>query len=319
MIPTTTSDSDTHSTIDLLWRQYKENHAPEIREKLILFYAPMVRKVVSRMGLHPDGAIEWDDLLNYGIFGLMDAVDRFEPERGITFETFASLRVRGAVLDALRQQDPLGRMARRRVGAAKEAIQQLTATLGRNPTDAEVAEVIGLTEEQYRQVLQDSSFMILSLDQPAFENDEGHAINLAETLEDPGATSIMNSVEEEETRERLARSLQKLSRREQILLSLYYTDGLTMREVADVMEISQTRVCQIHARAILTLKALMSSPKEPPAKTAIPNRELLPEEEPLPQSVEDRLLQPKGRRRSAAHASHHWSANPGPSSRFDSG
>lgn len=319
MIPTTTNESDTQSKIDLLWRQYQDGRAPEIREKLILFYAPMIRKVVSRMGLHPDGAIEWDDLLNYGIFGLMDAVDRFEPERGITFETFASLRVRGAVLDALRQQDPLGRLARRRVSAAKDAIQQLTATFGRTPSDAEVAELIGLTEEQYRQVLQDSSFMILSLDQPAFENDDGHAISLAETLEDPGATSIMNSVEEEEIRDRLARSLQKLSHREQILLSLYYTDGLTMREVADVMEISQTRVCQIHARAILTLKALMASPKDPPAKTVAPNRELLPAEEPPPQSAEDRLRQSKGRRRSGAHATHHWSVNPGPSSRFDSG
>ncbi len=318
MTPNKTTDSDTYSKIDLLWQQFKENRVPEIREKLILFYAPMIRKVVSRMGLHPDGAIDWDDLLNYGIFGLMDAVDRFEPERGITFETFASLRVRGAVLDALRQQDPLGRLARRRVRSAKEAIQQLSAEFGRTPSNQEVAEAIGLTEEQYNQVLQDSSFMILSLDQPTYDNDDGHALNLAETLEDPGAASVMDQVEEEEMRERLSQSLQKLSRREQILLSLYYTEGLTMREVADVMEISQTRVCQIHARAILTLKALMAPPREQSAETVSTRREQLPDDtEPLPQSMEDRLLQPKGRRR--PRPAYHWSENPPPTRRLDSG
>jgi len=318
MTPNKTNDSDTYSKIDLLWQQFKENRVPEIREKLILFYAPMIRKVVSRMGLHPDGAIDWDDLLNYGIFGLMDAVDRFEPERGITFETFASLRVRGAVLDALRQQDPLGRLARRRVRSAKEAIQQLSAEFGRTPTDQQVAEAIGLTEEQYKQVLQDSSFMILSLDQPTYDNDDGHALNLAETLEDTGAASVMDQVEEEEMRERLSQSLQKLSRREQILLSLYYTEGLTMREVADVMEISQTRVCQIHARAILTLKALMAPPREQTAETVSTRREqLLDDTEPLPQSMEDRLLQPKGRRR--PRPAYHWSENPAPTRRLDSG
>ena len=160
MTPATATKADTQEKIDLLWKQYKETDAQDIRERLILFYAPMIRKVVGRMGLRPDGAIEWEDLLNYGVLGLMDAVERFDPDRGITFETFASLRVRGAVLDALRRHDPLGRLARRRVRAAKEAIQQLTVELRRSPDDHEVAEAIGLNAEQYKQVLQDASFKI---------------------------------------------------------------------------------------------------------------------------------------------------------------
>lgn len=308
MTPITTKNLDTHTKIDLLWQRFKESGTPEMREKLILFYAPMIRKVVGRMGLRPAGAIEWEDLLNYGVFGLMDAVECFEPERGITFETFASPRVRGAVLDALRQHDPLSRQARRRVRAAKGAIQRLSVELGRTPNNREVTEAIGLSEEQYSRVLQDASFIILSLDQPTRNSDDGQALSLAEMLEDRGAASVMDRVEEEDMRARLTHFLQTLARREQILLSLYYSDGLTMREVARVMQISQTRVCQIHARAIQTLKALMAPPKEMSNEAnSLIWEQLFNRSEPISQTMEDRLLQPKGRRHSRTHSTHHWS------------
>lgn len=269
----------------------------------------MIRKVVDRMGLRPAGAIEWEDLLNYGVFGLMDAVKRFEPERGISFETFASLRVRGAVLDALRQHDPLGRLARRRVRAAKATIQQLSVQWGRTPNDREVAEAIGLSQDQYKRVLQDASFTILSLDRPGYDNGDGHALPLADLLEDAGAALVMDRVEEEEMRERLARSLQRLSRREQILLSLYYSDGLTMREVAQAMQISQTRVCQIHARAILTLKTLLVSPKTPSAESESPLRDqLFKRTKALSPTAEERIVPSQGRRNSHTQPAHHWSA-----------
>ncbi|MBX3052708.1 MAG: FliA/WhiG family RNA polymerase sigma factor [Caldilineaceae bacterium] len=321
MMPDSATKADRQAKIDLLWRRYKENGDPDIREKLIVFYAPMIRKVVGRMGLRPDGAIEWEDLLNYGVLGLIDAVERFEPERGITFETFASLRVRGAVLDALRQHDPLGRLARRRVRAAKEAIQQLTFELGRVPSDSEVAEVIELNEEQYRQVLQDASFMILSLDQPMRNSDDGQALNLSDVLEDSQATSVLDRVEEEELHERLMHSLKSLTKREQILLSLYYSEELTMREVADVMEISQTRVCQIHARAIMTLKALMAPPKTAAekAKEAQDAEPSSDRPEPVTDLLEKRLLQPKGKRNGRNRFPHHWSEESIYHQSFDSG
>lgn len=320
MIPDRASKSEKQLRTDLLWRVYKESGAPEAREKLILFYAPMVRKIVGRMGLRPDGAVEWEDLLNYGVLGLIDAVERFDPDRGITFETFASQRVRGAILDALRQLDPLGRLARRRVRAAKEAIQQLTLELGRTPEDHEVAAAIDVTEDQYRQVLQDASFMILSLDQPVYGGDDGQSLNLAETLEDTRATSVMDQIEDAEVRERLMQSLKNLSRREQILLSLYYSEGLTMREVADVMEISQTRVCQIHARAIITLKALMAPPKSAEAEGSQPSEEAAPgREEQNNRALEARLLQPGRRRRKRSILPHHWSEDSLYSQPADSG
>lgn len=328
MIPDNTETSAKQQKTDLLWRIYKESGAPETREKLILHYAPMVRKVVGRMGLRPDGAVEWDDLLNYGVLGLIDAVERFDPDRGITFETFASQRVRGAILDALRQLDPLGRLARRRVRAAREAIQQLTLELGRTPEDEEVAAAIELTPEQYRQVLQDASFMILSLDQPTFGNDDGQSLNLSETLEDTRSSAIMDRVEDEEVRERLLQSIGNLSRREQILLSLYYTDGLTMREVADVMEISQTRVCQIHARAILTLKALMAPPKSAEEEKSQAERESAsvrgekesrPLERVAERATEPRPLPTKAQRRRRSILPRHWSEDTVYSPRLDSG
>lgn len=241
-----------------LWQHFKETASPDTREKLIVYYAPLVGKVVGRMGLNPEGSIEWGDLINYGVLGLIDAIERFEPERGFTFQTFASLRIRGAVLDALRQIDPLGRQARKRVREAKEAIQRLSVSLGRIPTDEEVADEIELTVEQYQQVLLDASFVLLSLDQPVRDGGDEQKLQLADLLEDPDAVDTLEQVEERELQERLVYAIQALSQREQILLSLYYYEDLTMREVAQVMEISQTRVCQLHARTLLTLKALIA-------------------------------------------------------------
>jgi RNA polymerase sigma factor for flagellar operon FliA len=240
-----------------LWRLYKETSAVDLHEKLILHYAPLVNKVVGRMGLNPEGAVEWGDLINYGILGLIDAIDRFEPERGFTFQTFASLRIRGAVLDALRQLDPLGRQARRRVREAKDVIQRLTGALGRIPEDEEVAAEMNLTLEQYQNVLLDANLVLLSLDQPMQGGDD-EKLRLADLLEDPQAVDTLAQVEKAELYDRLAHAIQSLPRRDQILLSLYYYEELTMREVATAMDISQTRVCQLHARIILTLKAILA-------------------------------------------------------------
>lgn len=241
-----------------LWRLYKNTPTADLHEKLILHYAPLVNKVVGRMGLNPEGAVEWGDLLNYGILGLIDAIDRFEPERGFTFQTFASLRIRGAVLDALRQLDPLGRQARRRVREAKDVIQRLTGILGRIPEDEEVAAEMELTLEQYQNVLLDASFVLLSLDQPIQGGEDDQRLRLADLIEDPQAVDTLTQVEKADLYDRLAHAIQSLPRRDQLLLSLYYYEELTMREVATAMDISQTRVCQLHARIILTLKAILA-------------------------------------------------------------
>lgn len=250
--------TDTPEAVQALWNAYIQQRGDAQREQLILHYAPLVKRVVGRMGLRPDGAVEWEDLTNYGLVGLIDAVERFDPSRGILFSTFASLRIRGAVLDALRQLDPLGRQARRRVREAREAIQELTMTLGRIPEDQEVAAQLGLSDDQYQQVLVDASLVMLSLDQPMADGSDGQKLRLGDLLEDPGAVDTLEQVEEAEMQERLMAAIQSLPRREQVLLSLYYYEDLTMREVASVMDISQTRVCQLHARALMNLKALLS-------------------------------------------------------------
>lgn len=293
-----------------LWRTYKETHAPDLHEKLILQYAPLVNKVVGRMGLNPEGAVEWGDLINYGILGLIDAIDRFEPERGFAFQTFASLRIRGAVLDALRQLDPLGRQARRRVREAKEVIQRLTGALGRIPEDEEVADEMGMTLEQYQNVLLDANFVLLSLDQPMQGADDDQRLRLADLIEDPQAVDTLTQVEKADLYERLASAIQSLPRRDQILLSLYYYEELTMREVATVMEISQTRVCQLHARIILTLKAMI----EPAPAEKTKAKEEIPQVEPgkvepldLTATGRDLSTQVVDRRRASYRARKRWS------------
>lgn len=311
MVP---ANNPSYENTQQMWIAYKKEASPALREELILTYAPLVKKVVGRMGLQPGGAIEWEDLLNYGIIGLIDAVERFEPDRGVAFQTFATLRIRGSVLDALRQFDPLGRLARRRVRAAKEAIQRLTNQLGRAPEDEEVAEAIGLTIEQYQQVLQDASFMVLSLERPMGSGADGNSFSLTDLLEDPEAETALEQVEESELRERLASAIASLSRREQILLSLYYYEELTMREVAKVMDISQTRVCQLHARAILNLKAIMAPPPPPKADEVQPTAQP-PEEEPPAQPSSpaeqtdgnaDRKVVPLDKRRARHRSQRKW-------------
>jgi len=297
-----------YSNIEELWAAYRKELSPELQEQLVITYAPLVKKIVAGMGLRPDGPIEWDDLLNYGIIGLIDAIDRFDPDRGVQFSSFAAVRIRGAVLDALRQLDPLGRLARRRVKAAQEAIQQLTSKLGRIPEDEEVAQEIGLTPKQYKQVLQDASFTILSLEQPIHGNGTGEqASRLADVIEDPNAINSLESVEEDELRQRLIEAIRSLPQREQLLLSLYYYEGLTMREVATVMDISQTRVCQLHSRAIFNLKALMNPQSVKSAGKSENGEDLLP----LPAGQPEGELSPAQlarQRRRARNPQSKWSA-----------
>ncbi|GEM_PF-219683 len=260
-------------SVDELWERYRSSQDAAAREALIVHYAPLVNKVIGRMGLKPQGAIEWGDLVNYGILGLIDAVERFEPERGFAFETFATTRIRGAVLDALRQLDPLGRLARRRVKAAQEAITRLSMELGRPPEDHEVAAAIGVTEDQYQQVLRDANFMFVSLDKPVHTDSDGQNIHLHDVLEDPEAEDALDQVEEAELRVRLAEAIRRLPEREQQILSLYYYDELTMRDIAEILEISQTRVCQLHARAMMNLKAILelNDAREPSSEPSGPS------------------------------------------------
>jgi len=244
---------DTH--LDQLWSKYKATGDPAAREALILAYAPLVRRVVGRMGIQPSGSVDEEDLIGYGVIGLIEAIERFDPSLGNRFETFAVSRIHGSILDALRSLDPLPRSARRRIRAVREAITDLQQRLGRMPTDEEIISYTGMEQVTYERALLEAGFAILSLDAPLVRSGDGQTIALEDVLDDPNGSELLARVEEEELREELQEALRQLPEREQLLLSLYYYEGLTMREIGEVLGLSQARVCQLHAKAILSLRA----------------------------------------------------------------
>ena len=222
-------------------------------------YAPLVRRVVERMGIPPTNSIDEEDLIGYGILGLIEAVERFEPERGYRFETYAVKRIRGSILDALRVLDPLPRSARQRISQVRDAVEHLQQQFGRMPTDEEILSYTGMGQDAYEQALTEAGFAILSLDAPLALSDDGQETALSDVLCGPDGAELQSEIEEEELREELKEAIKRLPQREQILLSLYYYEGLTMREIGQVLGLSQARVCQLHAKAILALRASLQA------------------------------------------------------------
>lgn len=238
------------------WARYNESRDPALRQELITRNMHLVRYVVERLGFGVSH-LDREDLISEGIVGLIDAVDRFDPERGIQFVTYATIRIRGQILDALRTRDMLPRSARRRVKGMQDAVQTLVATLGEPPSEEQLAEFMNVSPEQLQQTLCDASLEICSLDAPLVEDGEAFSLqNLLEASED-GEPAEQH--DRSELREELRVALRRLPERQQLLLSLYYVEELTMREIGEVLSVSESRVSQLHAQAIMSLRALLET------------------------------------------------------------
>src|SRR5438067_1159707 len=247
------------ATIDDIWTEFVVTRRPELREKLIVEYAPLVRFVVSRLGIPPTSLLEADDLLSYGIIGLITALDRFDPSRGVRFEAFATARIRGAVIDQLRVLNWLPRSAVARVRQIENALANLEQRLGRLPKEQEAAAEVGVSTDRYRQMLLEVGIVILSLDAPLgslMQDDE--VASLSDLLEDPDTMGPAEQVEQQELITFLTTAIDRLPERERLLLSLYYHEELTMKEISKVMGVSESRVCQLHMQAVLRLRAIMN-------------------------------------------------------------
>jgi len=240
-----------------LWIQYKQEQTPELREALVLRSVPLVYFVLGRLGISQAMGSEYEDLVHQGLMGLIEAVDHFNADYGTKFSTYASVRIRGKVLDYLRSQDWLSRSARHRARSIQGAINQLWEKTQRDPTEDEIAEFLKLDVEKVQQGLADSSRMIVSLD-TLLEPDQDTDGSLHEVLPDRNQPDPSDVVDELDLRERLVDAIRDLSEREQLVLSLYYYEELTFKEIGAVLEITESRVCQLHARAIYDLKARMN-------------------------------------------------------------
>ena len=227
-----------------------------MRDRLILTYAPLVKYVAGRLGSGLPAHIDEGDLISYGLLGLIGAIDRYDPTRDIKFETFAMLRIRGAIIDELRALDWVPRSVRSRAREIERAIRELEAKLERAPTDEEIAAKVGISVEELDDSLTDiSRSSIAALDELWSVSGEGDQISLLDTLEDPSGDRPAEMLDETETREILADAISRLPEREKLVVTLYYYEELTLREIGEVLGVTESRVSQLHTKAILRLKS----------------------------------------------------------------
>ena len=258
-------DDDAAAVVALLWREYKQDATHEARERLILHYSPLVKFVAGRVASGLPQSIEQSDLVSYGIFGLIDAIDKFDPARGFKFETYAISRIKGAIIDELRSIDWVPRSIRAKARAVERAYSKLENELKRSPDDREVAAELDLGEEELNHVLSQVSFTgLVALDellgrQQGAGGDGGGSATVGDTIADR-AHDPVEAFETDEMKHLLADAINRMPDRERLVLTLYYYEGLTLAEVGGVLGVTESRVCQIHTKAILQLRGRLSEP-----------------------------------------------------------
>jgi len=241
-----------------LWEEYFANRSPELREKLVLQSVPLVHYLLGRMGITQERGSDYEDLAHQGLMGLIEAVDHFDPKFNTKFSTYASLRIRGKIMDYLRTTDWMPRSARKRARNIEKSITELWSENFRAPTDDEIAARLGLEVKEVQQGLADSNRVLVSLDTMT-EIDRESDAPLHEKFADENQTNPLDTLEAQDMLAELMMSIKDLPEREQLVLSLYYTEELTFKEIGKVLDLTESRVCQLHARAILSLKAAMTN------------------------------------------------------------
>jgi len=249
-------------TIDELWGSYKATGERDARDKLIVHYSPLVKYVAGRVSVGLPQNIEQADLVSYGVFGLIDAIDKFDTSRNIKFETYAIARIKGAIIDELRSIDWVPRSVRAKARSVEKAYAKLEATLLRTPSDAEVASEMGITERELHNVFNQISFVgLVALDEMlSVGGERGESTTLGDTIPDKREGPVA-AFEVEEMKQILASAINRLGDREKIVLTLYYYEGLTLAEIGEVLGVTESRVCQIHTKAVLQLRSRMVEPE----------------------------------------------------------
>lgn len=241
-----------------LWDEYLKSHSPEVREKIILEYAPLVKLVAGRLSMYLGYNVEYEDLVSYGIFGLIDAIDKFDSMKEVKFETYASLRIRGAILDQIRKMDWVPRTIRQRQKKIDAVMKEIELTTGRAASDEEIAIRLGITEDEYLDWQSQMKITnVVSLNEYMEQGSDvtaAQGANLTAQFESPE-----ENIEKTELKQMLAEALKLLTEKEQKVVLLYYYEELTLKEISHVLEVSESRVSQLHTRALQKMKTKMGS------------------------------------------------------------
>ncbi|MDP2872533.1 MAG: FliA/WhiG family RNA polymerase sigma factor [Bacillota bacterium] len=244
-----------------LWQLYRVTRDSAVRERLIIRYAPLVKYVAGRLAMGLPPSIEVDDLISYGVFGLIDAIDKFDLDREVKFETYAIARIRGAMLDGLRAYDWIPYSVRQKAKVLERTYSKLEGRLGRSATDAEVAAELCVTPAKLGKMLLDvRGLAVTSLDETWNGEDEsGNGLRPIEVIEDTSAEDPVGRVEFEERKKLVAEAVTKLPEKERLVVALYYFEGLTAKEISHILKVSQSRISQLHSRAIMRLRGRLGA------------------------------------------------------------
>jgi RNA polymerase sigma factor for flagellar operon FliA len=238
------------------WIDYKADGSSAARDLLILHYSPLVKYVAGRVAVGLPANIDQADLISYGIFGLIDAIDKYDQGRGIKFETYAISRIRGAIIDELRAIDWVPRSVRAKARSVEKAYSLLENKLKRPPSDAEIAAELEITVEELNAIYtQLSTVSLVALDElMSTDGERGDKLSLVDTLEDTKTASPMDAFESEEMKSILTEAINRLPEREKVVITLYYFEGLTLAQIGEVLGVTESRICQMHTKAVLGLK-----------------------------------------------------------------
>ncbi|MDI3388386.1 RNA polymerase sigma factor WhiG [Streptomyces sp. B-S-A8] len=248
------------SSLDELWRSYKATGDGRLREQLILHYSPLVKYVAGRVSVGLPPNVEQADFVSSGVFGLIDAIEKFDIDREIKFETYAITRIRGAMIDELRALDWIPRSVRQKARNVERAYATLEAQLRRTPSESEVAAEMGIPLEELHAVFSQLSLAnVVALEELLHVGGEsGDRLSLMDTLEDTAAENPVEIAEDRELRRLLARAINTLPDREKTVVTLYYYEGLTLAEIGNVLGVTESRVSQIHTKSVLQLRAKLA-------------------------------------------------------------
>jgi RNA polymerase sigma factor FliA len=244
-----------------LWRRHKQESDERARERLVLAYSPLVKFIAGRMASGLPAHVDEADLVSYGLLGLIGAIERYEVDRDVKFETFAVARIKGAIIDELRSLDWVPRSVRSRAREIERANAALEAALGRAPSDEEMADHLGLGVAEFRdELLEIANSSVLALDDLwTFADPEGGQVSVLEVIRDPHAADPEAEAQTAELKDRLADAIESLPERERLVVALYYYESLTLREIGEILGVTESRVSQLHTKAVLALRSRFPS------------------------------------------------------------
>jgi RNA polymerase sigma factor for flagellar operon FliA len=252
----------TEKTEDELWKSYRKTHDASIRNRLIKQYLPLVKYVAGKLAVGMPQNVEFDDLVSYGVIGLFDAIEKFDPGKHVKFKTYAVTRVRGAIFDQLRQLDWVPRSIRQKTRELEDAVRRLEAQLGRAATDQEIAKELGVNEKEFeRIILKISGTTVLSLNDVWYAGEENDRMSIGDSIESPQSRNPDSIVEKQEVKRVIIEAINELPDKEKKVLVLYYYEDLTLKEIGAVLGVTESRISQLHTKAIMRLRGRLTSVK----------------------------------------------------------